>query len=122
MRATEPRQGLRALSGTVKRSAAAAFVVVTAVLVIGAGVASADTRTGFVLTVTCGSTTTTVVSPTDPAAASQDVSSTGVIILAYGAIHAPSSFPSDKVVFCDLVNLTTGSSFQDVPFLIQGAP
>jgi hypothetical protein len=122
MRATGPRQGLRALPRTVKRAAAAAFVVVTAVLVMGAGVASADTHTGFVLTVTCGSTTTTVVSPTGPAAASQDVSSTGVIILAYGAIFAPSSFPSGKVVFCDLVNLTTGNSFQDVPFLIQGAP
>jgi hypothetical protein len=122
MKPTELRQGLRAFSGTVKRSVVAAFVVVIAVLVMGAGIASADTHTGFVLTVTCGSTTTTVVSPTDPAAASQDVSSTGVIILAYGAIHAPSSFPSGKVVFCDLVNLTTGHSFQGVPFLIQGAP
>jgi hypothetical protein len=63
-----------------------------------------------------------VVSPTDPAAASQDESSTGVIILAYGAIHAPSNFPSSKVEFCDLVNLTTGHSFPNVPFLIQGAP
>jgi len=99
-------------------------VCVTAItmLLVGAGVASADTHTGFVLTVTCGGTTTTVVSPTGPAAASQDVSSTGVIILAYGAIFASSSFPAGKVVYCDLVNLTTGHSFQDVPFLIQGAP
>jgi hypothetical protein len=122
MTATELRQGLRASSGTVKRSVVAAFVVVIAVLVMGAGGASADTHTGFVLTITCGNTTTTVVSPTDPAAASQDESSTGVIILAYGAIHAPSNFPSSKVEFCDLVNLTTGHSFPNVPFLIQGAP
>ena len=91
-------------------------------LVVGVGAASADTHTGFVLTVTCGSITTTIVSPTGPAAASQDVSSTGVIILAYGAIFAPSRFPAGKVVFCDLVNLTTGDSFEDLPFLIQGAP
>ena len=91
-------------------------------LLVGAGVATADTHTGYVLTVTCGSTTTTVVSPTGPAAASQDVSSTGVIILAYGASYASSSFPAGKVVYCDLTNLTTGNSYQDVPFLIQGAP
>jgi hypothetical protein len=101
--------------------AACAAAITT--LVVGAGAASADTHTGFVLTVTCGSNPPiTVVSPTGPAAASQDVSSTGVIILAYGAIFAPSSFPSGKVVLCDLVNLTTGNSFKDVPFLIQGAP
>jgi hypothetical protein len=91
-------------------------------MLVGAGAASADTHTGYVLTVTCGSITTTVVSPTGPAAASQDVSSTGVIILAYGAFHASSSFPAGKVEYCDLVNLTTGNSYQDVPFLIQGAP
>jgi hypothetical protein len=102
---------------TVVAACAAAMIVV-----VGAGTASADTHTGYVLTVTCGSTITTVVSPTGPAAASQDVSSTGVIVLAYGAIFAPSSFPAGKVVFCDLVNLTTGNSFEDVPFLIQGAP
>jgi hypothetical protein len=85
---------------------------------MGAGVASADTHTGFVLTVTCGGTTTTVVSPTDPAAASQDISSSGVFVLAYGAIFASSHFPADKVQYCDLVNLTTGHSFTDVPFVI----
>jgi hypothetical protein len=95
-----------------------AIAVVLVVLVLGAGVASADTHTGFVLTVTCGRTTTTVVSPTDPAAASQDISSTGVFILAYGAIFASSHFPADKVQYCDLENLTTGHSFKDVPFLI----
>jgi hypothetical protein len=86
---------------------------------VGGGVASADTHTGYVLTVTCGSTTTTVVSPTSPAAASQEIASTGVIVLAYGAIYASSSFPSGKVEYCDLDNLTTGNSYQDVPFLIQ---
>ena len=113
MRGTDRRRGLLALSG---------IAVVLAALAMGAGLASADTHTGYVLTVTCGSTTTTVVSPKGPAAASQDVSSTGVIILAYGAIHASSVFPAGKVEYCDLVNLTTGNSFQDVPFLIQGAP
>jgi hypothetical protein len=104
------------------RGVIAACAAAITTLVVGAGAASADTHTGFVLTVDCGGIKTTVVSPTGPAAASQDVSSTGVIILAYGAIHASSSFPAGKVVFCDLVNETTGSSFKDVPFLIQGAP
>jgi hypothetical protein len=109
MQRAERLRGLFALS---------AIAVVFAALLVGAGVASADTNTGFVLEVICPSGTTTVVSPTDPAAASQDVSSTGVFILAYGAIFASSNFPSSKVQYCDLVNLTTGHSFQDVPFLI----
>jgi hypothetical protein len=108
--------------GSSMRAVIAVCAAAIAILVVGAGAASADTHTGYVLTVTCGSITTTVVSPTGPAAASQDVSSTGVIILAYGAIYASSSFPAGKVEYCDLVNLTTGNSFQDVPFLIQGAP
>jgi hypothetical protein len=91
-------------------------------MLVGAGAASADTHTGYVLTVTCGSTTTTVVSPTGPAAASQDVSSTGVIVFAVGAFFAPSSFPAGKVEYCDLDNLTTGNSFDDLPFLIRGKP
>jgi hypothetical protein len=91
-------------------------------LMLGAGVATADTHTGYVLTITCGSTTTTVVSPTSPAAASQDISSTDVIILAYGALYAPNSFPAGKVELCDIVNLTTGSSYSDLPFLVTGAP
>ena len=109
MRSIQRRLGLLVLS---------AIAVALAVLVLGAGAASADTHTGFVLTVTCGSTTTTVVSPTDPAAASQDIASSGVIVLAYGAIRASSHFPPNKVQYCDLVNLTTGHSFSDVPFLI----
>jgi hypothetical protein len=113
MRRAERRRGLRALL---------VIAVALAVLVMGTGVASADTHTGYVLTITCGSTTTTIVSPTNPAAAGQDVLSTGVFILAYGAIYASSSFPSGKVEYCDLDNLTTGNSYQDVPFLIQGRP
>lgn len=121
MRGSERPWVLPALSRRAKRSATAAFAAAAATLALGAGGASADTHTGYVLTVTCGSTTTTVVSPTDPAAASQDVSSTGVYILAYGAIYASSRFPASKVQYCDLSNLTTGNSYTDVPFLIQGA-
>jgi hypothetical protein len=109
MRRTQRRLGSIVLS---------AITVLLVMLVLGAGVASADTHTGFVLTVTCGSTTTTVVSPTDPAAASQDIASSGVFVLAYGAIFASSHFPPAKVQYCDLVNLTTGHSFTNVPFLI----
>lgn len=123
MRGIERRRRSLVLSRrAVKRSVMAAFAAALVMPVIGTGVASADTHTGYVLTVTCGTTTTTVVSPTGPAAASQDVSSTGVIILAYGAIYASNSFPAGKVEYCDLHNLTTGNSYTDVPFLIQGAP
>jgi hypothetical protein len=108
----------RALS----RPVATAFAVAIATFVMGTGAASADTHTGFVLTITCGTTTTTVVSPTSPAAASQDVASTGVIVLAYGALFAPDRFPAGKVVLCDIFNQTTGNSFEDLPFLVPGAP
>jgi hypothetical protein len=104
------------------RAVAAAIAVAMAMLVMGMGVASADTHTGYTLTITCGSTTTTVVSPTGPAAASQDVSSTGVVILAYGALYAPDRFPAGKVVLCDIYNQTTGNSYEDLPFLVTGAP
>jgi hypothetical protein len=99
-----------------------AACVAAIMMLVGAGAASADTHTGYVLTVTCGSTTTTVVSPTGPAAASQDVESVKTIILAYGNIFAPSRFPAGKVVYCDLYNVTTDDLFEDVPFLIKGAP
>ncbi len=72
--------------------------------------------------ITCGSETTTTVSPTSPAAVAQDVSSTRVFVLAVGAFFAPERFPEGKVVICDLENLTTGNSFEDLPFLIRGAP
>jgi hypothetical protein len=106
-------------SRTLARAVAAAFAAVIATLLFGVAGASADTSTGFVLRITCGSETTTVVSPTGPAAASQDISSTRVIVLAYGALLAPPGrFPTGKVILCDLENLTTGSFFEDLPFLI----
>ena len=89
---------------------------------ISNGVAAADTHTGYVLTITCGDTSTTVVSPTSPAAASQDVSSTQTIILAGGAYFAPDHFPTGKVVYCDIYNETTNNFYPDLPFLIKGAP
>jgi hypothetical protein len=106
----------------LRRALAAAFAVAIALLVMSAGVASADTHTGYVLTITCGSTTTTVVSPTGPAAASQDVSGTEVVILAVGALYAPERFPAGKIVLCDIYNQTTGNSYDDLPFLVKGAP
>ena len=106
----------------LKRSVTAAVAVAIASLVAGAAGASADTSTGFVLEITCGSETTTIVSPTSPAAVGQDISSTGVFVLAVGALFAPERFPEGKVVLCDLKNLTTGSSFEDLPFLVRGAP
>jgi hypothetical protein len=115
MRGTKRRRGLLALSG---------IAVVLAVLVMGAGVASADTHTGFEFRITCdGGPATTIVSPTNLAAAGQDVSSTQVFVLAYGAIFASSHFPAGKVQYCDLENVATGEIFEDLPFLIlQGPP
>lgn len=108
-------------SRVIARSLLACTAVVLVPLT-GSGVAAADTHTGYVLTVTCGSTTTTVVSPTSPAAASQDVSSTQTIIFAGGAFFAPDHFPTGKVVYCDLFNETTGKFYADLPFLIKGSP
>lgn len=107
---------------TLKRAVAAAFAAVIATLVVGTAGASADTSTGFVLRITCGSETATIVSPTSPAAVGQDISSTRVFVLAVGALFAPERFPAGKVMLCDLENLTTGSSFEDLPFLVRGAP
>jgi N-methylhydantoinase B/oxoprolinase/acetone carboxylase alpha subunit len=100
----------------------ATFALVVAMLLIGAANASADTSTGFVLRITCGAETTTIVSPTSPAAVGQDISSTRVFVVAVGALFAPERFPAGKVMLCDFENLTTGSSFEDFPFLITGAP
>jgi hypothetical protein len=44
-----------------------------------------------------------------------------VIVIAYGALSAPASFPAGKVVLCDVTNLTIESGFEDVPFLVEGA-
>jgi hypothetical protein len=106
----------------LRRSVAGAFAVVIATFIAGAGGASADTSTGFVIEITCGSETTTTVSPTSRAAVAQDISSPRVFVLAVGALLAPERFPQDKVVICDLENLTTGNSFEDLPFLVRGAP
>ena len=123
MRDSENRRGFLPSLSPLKRSvAAAALAAAIATLIIGAGVASADTKTGFVLEITCGSETTTIVSPTGPAAVGQDIESTQVFVLAYGALFATEAFPEGKVVLCDLKNLTTGSSFEDLPFLLEGAP
>jgi hypothetical protein len=109
-------------SRTLKQAVAAAFAGVIATLIVGTAGASADTTTGFVLRITCGSETATIVSPTSPAAVGQDVSSTRVFVLAVGALSAPDRFPAGRVMLCDLENLTTGSSFEDLPFLVTGAP
>lgn len=110
------------MTSNLKRSGAAALVGAAAMLTAGVGAASADTSTGFVILITCGSKTTTVVSPTGPAAVGQDIESTGVVVLAVGALFAPEHFPAGKVVLCDLENLTTGSKFEDLPFLLTGGP
>jgi hypothetical protein len=110
------------MTRNLKRSGVAALAGAIAMLIAGVGGASADTSTGFVLLITCGSETTTVVSPTSPAAVGQDIESTDVVVLAVGALFAPEHFPAGKVVLCDLENLTTGSKFEDLPFLLTGAP
>jgi hypothetical protein len=106
---------------TLKR--VAAFAAALATLLVGAAGASADTRTGFEFRITCGSETAIIVSPTFPAAAGQDTSSTRVFVLAVGAFFAPERFPAGKVMLCDLENLTTEDPpIEDLPFLIRGAP
>lgn len=107
---------------TPRRALAAALVTAIAALLASAGGAAADTHTGYVLQITCDGQTTTVVSPTSPAAAAQDQSSTAVYVLAVGALLAPDHFPAGKVVLCDLDNLTTGNTFTGLPFLLRGAP
>lgn len=114
------REGLSRLGLTVR---AAGVGIGTAVLLLAsAGAASADTHTGYVVTITCNGVTTTYVTPTSPAAVAQDVSSTAVAVLSYGAYLVPDHFPAGKVVYCDLDNLTTGNSYTDLPFLVVGAP
>jgi hypothetical protein len=105
----------------LKRSVVAGLAA-TIVMLIGASGASADPKNGFVIRITCGSETTTTVSPTIPAAVAHDPASTRVFVLAVGEFFAPEQFPEGKVVLCDLENLTTGDTFEDLPFLIKGAP
>ena len=106
----------------LKRSVVAALAAAIVTLVAGVGGASADPTKGFVIRITCGSETTTTVSPTIPAAVAHDPESTQVFVLAVGEFFAPERFPEGKVVLCDLENLTTGNTFEDLPFLIKGAP
>ena len=121
MRSSDRRRAFPVLPRVLKRTVVASLAAGIGMLT-GAGVASADTSTGYVGEIICGNETTRVVTPTGPAAASQDVSSTRTIVLAYGALFAPERFPAGKVVLCDFVNLTTGNSFEDLPFLVTGAP
>jgi hypothetical protein len=107
---------------TPRWALAATLVTAIAALLASAGGASADTHTGYVLQITCDGQTTTIVSPTGPAAAGQDTSSTAVYVLAVGAFFAPDHSPAGKVVLCDLDNLTTGNSYTGLPFLVPGAP
>jgi hypothetical protein len=106
---------------TLKRLLLAAGVV-TGTLATGVAGASADTHTGYTIELTCGSATVTIVSPTSAAAAGQDINGTGVYVLAVGAYLRPDQFPAGKVMLCDLHNLTTGSIYTDLPFLVRGAP
>jgi hypothetical protein len=115
------RSSRRWLPVTPKRLLLGASVV-TGILVTGVAGASADTHTGFTIELTCGSTPATIVSPTNLAAAGQDINGTGVYVLAVGAYLRPNQFPAGKVMVCDLHNLTTGGTFTDLPFLVRGAP
>jgi hypothetical protein len=44
------------------------------------------------------------------------------VILAVGALYAPTRFPAGKIVLCDIYNQTTNDSFLGLPFLVRGAP
>lgn len=81
-----------------------------------------DTHTGYVVKIICDGVTTTFVTPTISAAAAQVVVGTRVIVLTYGAYLVPSHFPAGKVVYCDLINVTTNNSFTSRPILVTGAP
>ena len=111
----------RHLSRPILRIGAVGLGVVGLLLTAGPA-AKADTHTGYVVNITCNGVTTTYVTPTSPAAVAQDVSSTRVAVFSYGAYLVPDHFPAGKVVYYDLNNLTTGSSYTDRPFLVVGAP
>ena len=118
--------GLR--SRAIRRSvlAAAAAAAATVIPLAGAGAASADTHTGDVFTLTCGSTVYTAVSPTGKAASLQVVGSTEVFVAVIPVIgakgNAADHFPAGKVQICSLVNLTTGHNIGPLAFLVEGAP
>jgi hypothetical protein len=122
MGVTRREAALRSSSSTIRRSlgARAAPMFVT---MMGSGVAGADTHTGFEFTIDChDGDIRHLVSPTGAAAAAQDTSSRQVYVLAYAEFFAPDHFPAGKVVLCDLTNLTEGSFFPDLPFLVKVAP
>jgi hypothetical protein len=78
-----------------------ASVLALAARVGGAGAASADTHTGFQLVLHCGATTYTVVTPTGPAAASQDIDTTKVLVLSYADLVSSSgNLPENQLMTC----------------------
>ena len=100
------------------RVATSASAVTLAALVVGVGAVRADTHTGFQLVLDCGDQGVfTVVTPTSPAAATQDVSSTGVLVAAVGNIVSASrAVPENRVMTCTFV-ASTGDTLT-FPFLI----
>jgi hypothetical protein len=112
----------------IRRSVLAADAVAAATVIplAGAGTASADTHTGYVFTITCGTTVYTAVSPTNTAASLQVVDSTEVFVAVIPVVaakgNAADHFPAGKIQYCGLVNLTTGHNIGQVPFLVKGAP
>ncbi len=119
MRGTHHRPATATRSLKLLRRATVAIAAVVASLSTGVGTASADTRTGFDFTIECGTKSATLVLPTIPAAVAQDVQSSRVFVIAVAALVAPAGkFPENKLMTCTLHNLTTGNTFQDLPFLI----
>jgi len=119
MKDTDHRQGPGARSRKLGRRATVLITAMVAFLSVGIGTASGDTSTGFDFTIECGTLSATLVSPTSPAAVAQDVDSSRVFVLAVGALVAPAGkFPENKLMTCTLHNLTTGNTFEDLPFLI----
>lgn len=107
----------------MKRPARVAIAIAAMMAVCGTGVAAADTHTGYQAIITCDGTPIDVVTPTSPAAASQDTASTRTIVFAVGAALAPDHFPAGKVQYCDFYNVTTGYHPTDpFPFLVRGRP
>ena len=119
MRGTHHRRATAAPSPKLLRRATVAIAAVVALLSTGVGTASADTSTGFDFTIECGTESATLVSPTIPAAVAQDVHSSRVFVIAVAALVAPTGkFPENKLMTCTLHNLTTGNTFEDLPFLV----
>ena len=119
MKGTTQSQGPGPRSRKLLRRATLLSTAMVASLSVGIGTASGDTSTGFDFTIECGTLSATLVSPTIPAAVAQDVDSRRVFVLAVGALVAPTGkFPENRLMTCTLHNLTTGNTFEDLPFLI----